>query len=118
MILCLSSHDIIVMLVEFVGLQVIGRERAFCMVFVIQAQQNRNSARATSGKWCSMLYVLNGVGLRVTGRDRAFRMFSVIQDQQSRELSQGHIGKRAKRLRLDQAELKLPPLTSLAARQV
>ena len=45
-------------------------------------------------------------------------MFSTIQDQQSSELSQGHIAKRAKRLRVEQQELKLPRLIALDACQV
>lgn len=45
-------------------------------------------------------------------------MFSVIQDQQSSELSQGHIASRAKRLKVDQQELKLPRVTALDACQV
>ena len=45
-------------------------------------------------------------------------MFSTIQDQQSSELSQGHIARRAKRLKIDQQELKLPRVTALAASQV
>ena len=53
-----------------------------------------------------------------TGQDRAFRMFSTIQDQQSSELSQGHIARRAKRLKVDQQELKLPRVTALDASQV
>lgn len=53
-----------------------------------------------------------------SGEDRAFRMFSVIQDQQSRELSQGKTAKRAKQLKIEQAELKLPPVTDMAACQV
>ena len=32
----------------------------------------------------------------------------LLQDQQSRELSQGHVGRRAKRLRVKEEELKLP----------
>lgn len=52
------------------------------------------------------------------GEDRAFRMFSVIQDQQSRELSQGKTAKRARQLKIEQAELKLPPVTDMAACQV
>ena len=52
------------------------------------------------------------------GQDRAFRMFSTIQDQQSSELSQGHIARRAKRLKVDQQELKLPRVTALDASQV
>eukprot|EP00884_Botryococcus_braunii_P006056 jgi/Botrbrau1/15451/Bobra.43_2s0075.1 len=50
-----------------------------------------------------------GGGAGANRRDEAFRMFSVIQDQQSRELSQGHLGKRAKRLRLETLDLKLAP---------
>jgi len=45
-------------------------------------------------------------------------MFSVIQDQQSRELSQGHVAKRAKKLKIEQSELKLPPVVDMAACQV
>ena len=45
-------------------------------------------------------------------------MFSVIQDQQSRELSQGHIARRAKRLKVEQAELKLPRVIAMDACQV
>ena len=45
-------------------------------------------------------------------------MFSVIQDQQSRELSQGKTAKRAKQLKIEQTELKLPPVTDMAACQV
>lgn len=45
-------------------------------------------------------------------------MFSVIQDQQSSELSQGHIASRAKRLKVEQQELKLPRVTALDACQV
>ena len=45
-------------------------------------------------------------------------MFSTIQDQQSSELSQGHIARRAKRLKVDQQELKLPRVTALDASQV
>lgn len=44
-------------------------------------------------------------------------MFSTIQDQQSSELSQGHIARRAKRLKVDQQELKLPRVTALDASQ-
>ena len=54
----------------------------------------------------------------LAGQDRAFRMFSVIQDQQSRELSQGKTAKRAKQLKVEQSELKLPPVTDVAACQV
>eukprot|EP00252_Welwitschia_mirabilis_P019651 TRINITY_DN4608_c0_g1_i1.p1 TRINITY_DN4608_c0_g1~~TRINITY_DN4608_c0_g1_i1.p1 ORF type:complete len:897 (+),score=167.79 TRINITY_DN4608_c0_g1_i1:212-2902(+) len=52
------------------------------------------------------------------GRDRAFRVFSVIQDQQSRELSQGHTAKRAKRLKLKEEEIKLPPVIAFDAVEI
>lgn len=51
------------------------------------------------------------------GQDRAFRLFSVIQDQQSRELSQGHLERRAKKLRVGQEELRLPRVTAMDACQ-
>ncbi|EPS64844.1 hypothetical protein M569_09935, partial [Genlisea aurea] len=44
------------------------------------------------------------------GQDRAFRIFSIIQDQQSVELSQRHVSKRAKKLKLKEAEIKLKPV--------
>jgi U3 small nucleolar RNA-associated protein 21 len=56
-----------------------------------------------------------GLRLLSAGADRAFRLFSTIQDQQSRELSQRHVGRRAKRLRLREEEVKLPRITALAA---
>lgn len=49
------------------------------------------------------------------GQDRAFRAFSTIQDAQSRELSQHHTQARAKRLKIEEAELKLPPVLALDA---
>ena len=52
------------------------------------------------------------------GQDRAFRMFSTIQDQQSRELSQGHSSHRAKRLKVSEQDVKLPPVLSMDACQV
>ncbi len=45
-------------------------------------------------------------------------MFSVIQDAQSAELSQRHIARRAKRLKVDAAQLKLPRVVALDACQV
>ena len=50
-----------------------------------------------------------------SGQDRAFRAFSTIQDAQSRELSQHHTPARAKRLKIQEAELKLPPVLALDA---
>ncbi|KHG17360.1 WD repeat-containing 36 [Gossypium arboreum] len=58
---------------------------------------------------CIRFYA-NGRHILSAGQDRAFRLFSVIQDQQSRELSQGHISKRAKKLRMKEEELKLKPV--------
>jgi U3 small nucleolar RNA-associated protein 21 len=57
----------------------------------------------------------DGLRLLSAGADRAFRVFSTIQDQQSRELSQKHAGRRAKRLRLREEEVKLPRIVGLAA---
>lgn len=61
-----------------------------------------------------------GDGLRLlsAGADRAFRVFSTIQDQQSRELSQKHTGRRAKRLKLREADVKLPRVLAVDACQV
>jgi U3 small nucleolar RNA-associated protein 21 len=42
----------------------------------------------------------------------------IPQDQQSRELSQGHTSKRAKRLKLKEAEVKLPRLLQMDAGEV
>ena len=44
------------------------------------------------------------------GDDRALRVFSAIQDQQSLELSQSHVERRAKRLKITETALKLPPI--------
>ena len=55
-----------------------------------------------------------GTRLLSAGNDRALRVFSTIQDQQSRELSQSHVERRAKRLKLAEQELKLPPITGMA----
>lgn len=49
------------------------------------------------------------------GQDRAFRYFSTIQDGQNREMSQGHIKRRAKKLKITEEELKLPRIISLDA---
>ncbi|BDA46919.1 probable guanine nucleotide-binding protein subunit beta-like protein at C-terminar half [Coccomyxa sp. Obi] len=67
---------------------------------------------------CLKYYGETGTRLLSAGQDRAFRMFSVIQDQQSSELSQGHIASRAKRLKVDNQELKLPRVTALDACQL
>ena len=52
--------------------------------------------------------------LSAGGDDRALRVFSAIQDQQSLELSQSHVERRAKRLKIAETELKLPPISSMA----
>jgi hypothetical protein len=49
------------------------------------------------------------------GEDRAFRAFSTIQDAQSRELSQHHTARRAKKLKIEERELKLEPVVALDA---
>lgn len=51
-------------------------------------------------------------------QDQSFRVFSTIQDQQSKELSQGHVKRRAKRLKVREAELKLPRVTGIASCEV
>lgn len=48
------------------------------------------------------------------GDDRALRVFSSIQDQQSLELSQSHVERRAKRLKITETALKLPPISQTA----
>jgi len=57
----------------------------------------------------------SGLHLLSCGRDRAFRMFNAVRDQQSLELSQGgaRSSKRARKLRTEDLDLKLPPVTSL-----
>lgn len=49
------------------------------------------------------------------GQDRAFRAFSTWVDAQSRELSQHHTARRAKRLKIEEQELKLAPVLALDA---
>lgn len=63
-------------------------------------------------------YYGKGRHILSAGQDRAFRIFSVIQDQQSRELSQGHVGKRAKKLKLKDEEMKLPPVIAFDAAEI
>ncbi|MCO5584789.1 hypothetical protein L7F22_038721 [Adiantum nelumboides] len=65
-----------------------------------------------------MRYYGGGRHILSAGQDRAFRMFSTIQDQQSRELSQGHVVKRAKKLKLKEEELKLPPVVCFDAAEI
>ena len=47
--------------------------------------------------------------------DRSLRLFSVVQDSQSREMSQRNVRQRAKRMRVDEDELKLAPIAAMAA---
>ncbi|KAL4383697.1 hypothetical protein GQ457_15G029390 [Hibiscus cannabinus] len=66
---------------------------------------------------CIRFYA-NGRHILSAGQDRAFRLFSTIQDQQSRELSQGHISKRAKKLRMKEEELKLKPVIAFDCAEI
>ena len=56
-----------------------------------------------------------GKKLLSAGNDRTLRMFHMYRDQQSIELSQKNVGKRAKRIGVNEEELKLPPVTSIAS---
>ena len=67
-----------------------------------------------SGPPTSIHYYKNGQCILSAGRDKSFRFFSTIQDQQSRELSQHHVQRRAKKLKIREEELKLPPVCMLA----
>ncbi|KAF5840981.1 quinon protein alcohol dehydrogenase-like superfamily [Dunaliella salina] len=60
-------------------------------------------------------YGEGGLRLLAAGSDRAFRVFSTIQDQQSRELSQKHVGRKAKKLKVKEADLKLGRVVALDA---
>ncbi|KAL8542233.1 hypothetical protein ACS0TY_003195 [Phlomoides rotata] len=66
---------------------------------------------------CIRFYA-NGRHILSAGQDRAFRLFSVIQDQQSRELSQRHVSKRAKKLKLKEAEIKLKPVIAFDVAEI
>uniref|UniRef100_A0A0D6QUZ2 Uncharacterized protein n=1 Tax=Araucaria cunninghamii TaxID=56994 RepID=A0A0D6QUZ2_ARACU len=63
-------------------------------------------------------YYGKGRHILSAGQDRAFRIFSVIQDQQSKELSQGHVAKRAKKLKVKEEEVKLPPVIAFDAAEI
>ncbi|KAL3832965.1 hypothetical protein ACJIZ3_007701 [Penstemon smallii] len=66
---------------------------------------------------CIKFYA-NGRHILSAGQDRAFRLFSVVQDQQSRELSQGHVSKRAKKLKLKETEIKLKPVIAFDVAEI
>lgn len=66
---------------------------------------------------CIRFYA-NGRHILSAGQDRAFRLFSVIQDQQSRELSQRHVSKRAKKLKIKEAEIKLKPVIAFDVAEI
>ncbi|KAL0456169.1 UNVERIFIED_CONTAM: U3 small nucleolar RNA-associated protein 21 [Sesamum latifolium] len=66
---------------------------------------------------CIRFYA-NGRHILSAGQDRAFRLFSVIQDQQSRELSQRHVSKRAKNLKVKEAEIKLKPVIAFDVAEI
>ncbi|KAL3647151.1 hypothetical protein CASFOL_008119 [Castilleja foliolosa] len=77
--------------------------------------------RFRSGHSAPPLYIkfyANGRHILSAGQDRAFRLFSVIQDQQSRELSQRHVSKRAKKLKLKEAEIKLKPVIAFDVAEI
>lgn len=57
----------------------------------------------------------DGKRLLSAGQDRAFRVFSTVQDAQSMELSQKHVAHRAKRLKIEEKELKLAKIIALDA---
>ncbi|CAM6100981.1 unnamed protein product [Calypogeia fissa] len=63
-------------------------------------------------------YYGSGHHLLSAGLDRSFRFFSTVQDQQSRELSQGHVAKRARRLKVKEEEVKLSPVVGFAAAEI
>eukprot|EP00850_Spirogloea_muscicola_P016625 SM000136S00171 [mRNA] locus=s136:118153:124283:- [translate_table: standard] len=70
-------------------------------------------------------YYGEGRHILSAGQDRAFRgadpwsvACPMLKDQQSRELSQGHVARRAKRLRLKEEEVKLAPITAFAAEEI
>ena len=67
-----------------------------------------------SGPPTTIRYYRDGQCILSAGMDKSFRFFSTIQDQQSRELSQHHVQRRAKRLKIREEELKLPPVQALA----
>ncbi|XP_073271083.1 U3 small nucleolar RNA-associated protein 21 homolog [Primulina huaijiensis] len=63
-------------------------------------------------------FYANGRHILSAGQDRAFRLFSVVQDQQSRELSQRHASKRAKKLKMKEAEIKLKPVIAFDVAEI
>lgn len=67
---------------------------------------------------CIKHYGAEGLRLLSGGFDRAFRVFSTIQDQQSREISQKNTQRRAKKLKIKEEELKLPPLVAMDASEL
>ncbi|XP_063688170.1 WD repeat-containing protein 36-like [Bolinopsis microptera] len=52
------------------------------------------------------------------GHDRSVRMFSVIKDERSKELSQGSMESKSKKINVRVEELKLSPVTALAAEEI
>ena len=55
-----------------------------------------------------------GKKLLAAGNDRTLRVFHTFRDQQNVELSQRNVSKRAKRIGVNEEELKLPPVTKIA----
>ncbi|KAL6074501.1 putative u3 small nucleolar rna-associated protein 21 [Balamuthia mandrillaris] len=60
----------------------------------------------------------SGYYLLSCGVDRSLRFFCTVQDARSQEFSQGHIQKKAKRMRVSEESLKLRPIVDFAASSV
>ena len=58
-------------------------------------------------------YGADGTRILSAGADRTLRLFSAIQDAQSREFGQGGAGARAKRLKISDADARLPRVVAL-----
>ena len=52
------------------------------------------------------------------GRDKSLRLFCVIKDERSRELSQGSLESKSKKINVAMDDLKLSPITTLAAEEI
>lgn len=60
----------------------------------------------------------SGDRVLTAGRDRSLRLFSVIKDERSRELSQGSLESKSKKINVNVDDLKLTPVTALAAEEI
>eukprot|EP01134_Creolimax_fragrantissima_P007953 CFRG7953T1 len=63
-------------------------------------------------------YGPTGKTILTAGIDQSMRLFSTIRDAQNIELSQGNIASRAKKIGVDQADLKLPSIISFATAEL